>query len=95
MVSLFAPVVSDDSGTISVSADADQNIQIKSQGTGDVELLPAGTGVIQLKGGMTVLAGKNIMSSDGNAISFTDGIDMNGNTLTGLPAPSTGDDVTI
>ena len=86
-------VVSDDSGTIIVSADSDQNLQIKTSGSGDVELVPSGTGTVQIKGGMTILAGKNVMSSDGNAISFTDGINMNGEAITGLPAPSTGTDV--
>jgi hypothetical protein len=86
-------VVSDNSGTIVMSADADQNIQVQSKGTGDIELLPSGSGVIQMKGNFSVLAGKNMMSSDGNAISFTDGIDMNGNRLTGLPAPTTDSDV--
>lgn len=86
-------VLADDSGTIIVSADTDQNLQMKSQGTGDIELLTAGIGVIQMKGNFSVLAGKNMMSSDGNAISFTDGIDMNGNRLTGLPAPTTDSDV--
>ena len=43
-------VISDNSGTIVLSADADQNVQIKTDGTGDIEFLPSGTGVIQLKG---------------------------------------------
>jgi len=86
-------VVSDDSGTIVLSADLDQNVQLKSLGTGDIEMLPAGSGLIQMKGNFSVLAGKNIMSSDGNAINYSDDIDMNGNSITGLPAPSTGADV--
>lgn len=88
-------VVSDDSGTIVMSADIDQNIQIQSKGTGDIEFLPAGTGVIQLKGSMSILAGKNLMSSDGNAISVSDDIDMNGNSiLMGGEAVATEDYVT-
>jgi len=86
-------VIEDSSGTIVLSADTDQNVQVKSLGTGDIELLPAGSGVIQMKGNFSVLAGKNIMSSDGNAISFSDDIQMNNNSITGLPAPSTGSDV--
>jgi len=86
-------VVEDDSGTIVLSADADQNVQVQSKGTGDIELLPVGSGTIQMKGNFSVLAGKNIMSSDGNDINYSDGIDMNGNAITGLPAPSTGNDV--
>jgi len=85
-------VVSDNSGTIVISADEDQNIQVKSLGTGDIELVPAGTGVVQIKGGVSILAGKNITSSDGNPISFTNGINLNNNALTGLPTPSAGTD---
>jgi len=85
-------VVSDDSGTIVVSADEDQNLQVKTSGTGDVELLPSGSGVIQLKGGITILAGKNLMSSDGNAISVTDAFSMNGETITGLATPTADSD---
>jgi hypothetical protein len=85
-------VLEEDSGTIVVSADSDQNLQFKSVGSGDIELLPAGTGVIQMKGNFSVLGGKNIMSSDGNAISFSDGIDMNGNKITELPEPTAGTD---
>jgi hypothetical protein len=69
-------VVSDNSGTITVSADADQNVSVQTSGSGDVELNPTGTGTIQLKGGVQVTAGKNVSSSDGNAISFANSIDV-------------------
>lgn len=85
-------VLEDNSGTIVVSADQDQNVQIKSTGTGDIEFLPAGTGIVQIKGAMSILAGKNIMSSDGNAISVTDDFDMNGNLVRGLGTPTAGTD---
>jgi hypothetical protein len=86
-------VLSDESGTIVCSADPDQNLQFKTLGSGELQLLPAGTGSIQMKGNFSILAGKNIMSSDGNAINYSDGIDMNGNSITGLPLPSAGGDV--
>ena len=69
-------VVSDNSGTITVSADADQNVSVQTSGSGDVELNPTGTGAIQLKGGVQITAGKNVSSSDGNAISFANSIDV-------------------
>ena len=69
-------VVSDNSGTITVSADADQNVSVQTSGSGDVELNPTGTGTIQLKGGVQITAGKNVSSSDGNAISFANSIDV-------------------
>ena len=69
-------VVSDNSGTITVSADANQNVSVQTSGSGDVELNPTGTGAIQLKGAVQITAGKNVSSSDGNAISFSNAIDV-------------------
>jgi len=85
-------VVEDDSGTIVVGADTDQNVQIQSRGSGDIEFLPIGTGQIQMKGNFSVMAGKNIMSSDGNSINFSDGVNMGGNSLSGLPVPTNDND---
>jgi hypothetical protein len=85
-------VLEDNSGTIVVSADTDQNVQIKSTGTGDIEFLPSGTGIVQVKGALSILAGKNIMSSDGNAISISDHFTMNGNLVRGLGTPLLTDD---
>ena len=69
-------VVSDSSGTIVVSADANQNVSVQTSGSGDVELDPTGTGSIQLKGPVEIQAGNNVTSSDGNAISFSNSIDV-------------------
>ena len=69
-------VVSDSSGTIVVSADANQNVSVQTSGSGDVELDPTGTGSIQLKGPVEIQAGNNVTSSDGNAISFANSIDV-------------------
>jgi hypothetical protein len=69
-------VIEDDSGTITVSADANQNVSVQTSGSGDVELDPTGSGSIQLKGPVSVTAGSNIGSSDGNAIAFSNSIDV-------------------
>jgi hypothetical protein len=69
-------VVSDNSGTITVSADTNQNVSVQTSGSGDVELNPTGSGAIQLKGGVQITAGKNVSSSDGNAIAFSNSIDV-------------------
>jgi hypothetical protein len=69
-------VVEDDSGTITISADSNQNVKVSTSGSGDVELDPTGTGQIELKGPVQVTAGSNISSSDGNAISFSNSIDV-------------------
>tara|TARA_B100002019_G_scaffold293269_1_gene319762 strand:- start:10847 stop:12649 length:1803 start_codon:yes stop_codon:yes gene_type:complete len=69
-------VLEDSSGTITVSADDNQNVSVQTGGSGDVELDPTGSGSIQLKGPISVQAGNNIGSSDGNAISFSNSIDV-------------------
>jgi len=69
-------VVEDDSGTITISADTNQNVKVSTSGSGDVELDPTGSGQIELKGPVQVTAGSNVSSSDGNAISFSNAIDV-------------------
>ena len=80
-------VLQDDSGTIVVSADANQNISIQTSGSGDVELEATGTGSVQVKSNMTITAGEAILSSDGNAVTMTGGVkagnvQVSGDTIT-------------
>ena len=70
-------VVSDNSGTITVSADSDQNVSVQTSGSGDIELDATGTGNIQIKAPMQIQASNAISSSDGNAIEFSNSIDVN------------------
>lgn len=65
-----------ESGTIRMTADANQNIAIQTKGTGDVELNPLGTGMIQLKGPVVFQAGELIRSSTGAPIPFDDSIEF-------------------
>ena len=67
-------MVEDNSGTIVVSADDNQNVSVQTGGSGDVELDPTGTGVIQIKGTLQIEDGQNITNSAGNAISFGNNI---------------------
>ena len=67
-------VLEEDGGDIVVSCDINQNLIFSTSGTGDIELLPAGSGVVRVKGPMQITAGKNISSSDGNAIAFSNSI---------------------
>ena len=67
-------VLEEDGGDIVVSCDINQNLVLSTSGTGDIELLPAGSGVVRVKGPMQITAGKNISSSDGNAIAFSNSI---------------------
>jgi hypothetical protein len=69
-------VVSDNSGTITVSADDDQNVSLQTGGSGDIELDATGTGNIQIKAPMQIQASNAISSSDGNAIEFSNSIDV-------------------
>jgi hypothetical protein len=69
-------VIEDSSGTIVISADDDQNVSVQTGGSGDLELDPTGSGSIQLKGPIEVQAGSNVTSSDGNAITFANSIDV-------------------
>lgn len=73
-------VLSEDAGTINISADENQNISISTSGSGDIEFAPVDSGVIQLKGSVSVTAGKQIISSDGNAIVI--GEDLNVQVIT-------------
>lgn len=70
-------VVSDNSGTITISADSDQNVSVQTSGSGDIELDATGTGNIQIKAPMQIQASNAISSSDGNAIQFSNSIDVN------------------
>jgi len=79
-------VLEDDAGTIVVSADANQNLDIRTTGTGDIGLTTAVGGKVEVGGTLEIAAGKNITSSDGNAISFTNGLDMNGEAITSAGA---------
>jgi len=67
-------VLEDNSGTIVVSADSDQNLQIKTAGSGDIEFNPSGTGIIQAKGTLQMLDGELITNSAGNAVAFGNNI---------------------
>ena len=76
-------VIEDNSGTITVSADTDQNISIISQGTGDVELTAGGD--IQLKTDVVLTANKTITSSGG--IKLGSNINANSNSINNLDDP--------
>jgi hypothetical protein len=68
-------VLEDSSGTIVVSADSDQNLQMKTAGSGDIEFNPSGTGIIQAKGTLQMLDGELITNSAGNAVAFGSGLE--------------------
>lgn len=84
-------VLEDDTGTITFSADLDQNIRIKTLGTGILQLGSSTTNV-NMDGTLQIASGKNITDSAGVKVNFGDNIEMNGNRVIGLGAPSANGD---
>ncbi len=76
-------VLSDNSGTITVSADTNQNISVISTGSGDVELTAGGA--IQLKSDITLTTNKTISSTGG--VKFASNVNMNSNNINNLDDP--------
>ena len=87
-------VLDDESGQITVSTDDDENLIIKTGGTGDLELFPSGTGVLQAKGTLQILTTKRITDSAGTNVEFGDDIHMNSNKITNLGTPTAAADGT-
>ena len=68
-------VLTDNSGTITISTSSAQNLQMATSGGGTIQLTTnAGGGVIAVQGPLQIAAGNNITSSDGNAIQFSNQI---------------------
>jgi hypothetical protein len=64
-------VLQDESGAIVVSADINENLGLRTSGSGNIEFDPTGTGVVNVKGPLVMEAGANISSADGNGINFS------------------------
>ena len=79
-------VISDNSGTITISADAGQNISITTSGAGSVELT-SGSGVIEMKSNVQMTAGKTISTAGGGATIQGGNIDMDSNNINNLDDP--------
>jgi hypothetical protein len=67
-------VIEDNSGTISISADANQNVSVQTSGSGNVELDATGSGLVSVKSTLQIEDGSNITNSAGNAITFGSGL---------------------
>ena len=77
----------DVSNNVTITADTNQNLVLKSAGTGDLEFNPSGTGQLLLKGNVRLTAGKTITTSDASPVPFSNGGDfgnlrLSNNTLT-------------
>ena len=75
-------VLEDNSGTITLTADVDQNLSILTTGNGDIEINPGG--LIQLKGNVEISSGYSISQEGGGASKFSTGISTD--TITSLTA---------
>ena len=78
-------VISDNSGTIQIAADTNQNISTVTSGTGDIEFTAGGT--IQFKSNVVLSSGKVITTEGGAATKFTSNINMNSNNINNVDDP--------
>ena len=84
-------VLSTDGTDLTIQTDAGESTKILETGNdtitletanGDITLTSSGTGQIELDAPIQINAGKNILSSDGNAISITDDVTLGSNRIT-------------
>jgi len=78
-------VLSDNSGTITVTADSNQNLAIQTSGSGDVELNASGTGVINIQSAVTVDSGQTLTGTGG--LTLGSNINMNSQYINNLGTP--------
>ena len=83
-------VLSTDGTDLTFQTDAGESVKILETGNdtitlesvnGDITFTTTGTGNIELDAPVQIAAGKNILSSDGNAISFASDIDLGSNDV--------------
>ena len=78
-------VVSDSSGTIQISANANQNVGVITSGSGDIELNASGTGVINLQSAITIDSGQVLTGTGG--LTMGSNINVNSNYLNNVGTP--------
>ena len=67
-------VLQTDAGDVVITADVNENLALRTSGSGNIELDPTGAGSVNIKGPLVVEAGANFSSNDGNGIAFSNGI---------------------
>ena len=80
-------ILEDNSGTITMYADAGQNLSFGATGGGSIDL-NAGTESIQMKSDMVMSVGKTITTVGGAATKFGGPIDMQGSTIDNVATPT-------
>ena len=83
-------VLQDNSGTIQISADTNQNIHTVTTGSGDIEFTAGGT--IQLKSNVVLSSGLSISSGGGSATKFGGNVNMNSNNINNVDDPVSAQD---
>lgn len=78
-------VLADNSGTITVSSDAGQNLALVTSAGGDIELSAGATGDIQLKSNVILSAGKTITASGG--LKLSSNLDVNSQYINNVTNP--------
>jgi hypothetical protein len=85
-------VLEDDAGTITVSADVNQNVALVTSGTGDVELNAGGTGVINAQSDMLFDASQTIGGTGG--LTLSSNINASSNYINNVGTPAVAGDAT-
>jgi hypothetical protein len=67
-------VLQTDAGDVVITADVNENLALRTSGSGNIELDPTGAGSVNIKGPLVVEAGANFSSADGNGITFSNGL---------------------
>jgi hypothetical protein len=67
-------VLQTESGDVVLTADANENLVVRTSGDGNIELDPTGSGSVTIKAPLVIQAGNNISNSDGNAVNFSGAI---------------------
>jgi hypothetical protein len=71
------------SNDIVMSATTNQNLIQQTSGTGNIELNPSGSGIVQVKGNILLSAGESFTTTDASAVLFTDGVEPGNLSLSG------------
>ena len=83
-------VISDNSGTITVSADSNQNVTLQTSGSGDIEFNATGTGTINLQSDITVDSGQTLTGTGG--LTMGSNINVNSNHINNISDPAAAQD---
>ena len=90
-------VIEDNSGTITVNADPNQNLTVQTTGTGALNVQSTGSGgvsidaaseSVSIKSNLVMSVDKTISTAGGAATKMGGDVDMQGHSVTGLGAPS-------